>query len=79
MTELDFSKNRGKMGIKEIDYIHITSISLTQTNENKIKQFFQNWWQWHAMFTSKIQRGGCFLLSLPFSFLEWDDSNNNNI
>lgn len=37
MIELDFSKNRGKMGIKKIYCIHNTSISLTQTNENKRK------------------------------------------
>lgn len=39
-----------------------------------INPSFQNWDQWHAMFPSKV----VFLLSLPFSFLGWDDSNNSD-
>ena len=35
---------------------------------------FQNWDQWHTMFTTEVD----FLLSFPFSFLEWDDSNTHN-
>ena len=65
ISELDFSKSRDKMGVKKSNSIH--SVFLTQINGKKKKQFFQNWDQWHARFTSKVHWEGCFPLSFPCS------------